>query len=206
MTESDENKPSGQNTQILLALIGLVGAVSTGVFTNWDKIFPATSAPPAAVESPSAVSTTDSSAAGNTGTVVESSTAAAAPSNVANPDVSTNSAANVPAVVNESIPQNLDLSGTWDSPILGVTEIKQDGDTIKGSYRTAEYYGVFEGAIIGNQVDYRWWQDDKRKSSYEKAKVRGTGSFAIQDNGRALVGQWASETGTGGEWSLTKQN
>lgn len=207
MTESGENKPSGQNTQIVLALIGLVGAVSTGVFTNWDKIFPATSAPPAAVESPAVVSasTIDGSATSSTGSAVVES--AATPDNAASSEVLPNSAAEVPAVAtNESIPQNLDLSGTWASPTLGMTEIKQDGSVVKGSYRTAELYGTFEGAVIENRLEYRWWQDTKRKSSYEKAEMRGTGSFAIQNGGRTLVGRWASETGMGGEWSLVKQD
>ncbi|MDJ0600382.1 MAG: GUN4 domain-containing protein [Crocosphaera sp.] len=38
MAEKDKN--SGNQTQIIVALIGLVGVVSTALFSNWDKIFP----------------------------------------------------------------------------------------------------------------------------------------------------------------------
>lgn len=206
MSDSSENKPSGQNLQIILALIGLVGAVSSGVFANWDKIFPATSTPPVAVESTS-ITSGEGSAASNTGAAaVESSAVAATTASTANPDVSTNGVADVPAVANESVPQNLDLSGTWESSVLGITEIKQNGDTVRGSYQTADNYGSFEGAVIENRLEYRWWQDDKRKSSYDKAETRGTGSFTIGDNGRLLVGRWEGDTGTGGEWSLIKKD
>lgn len=203
MSDSGENKPSGQNIQIILALIGLLGAVSSGVFANWDKIFPTASAPPVAVESPSVastVSTTD-------GVPVEPAPAAIPSSETTSMNSPAEVAtAEVVATVNESVPQSLDLSGTWNSPMLGTTEIKQDGNTVRGSYRTQEHYGAFEGSVVENRLEYRWWQDDKRKSSYEKADTRGIGFFTIEDRGRTLVGNWESETGTRGEWSLTKQD
>ena len=36
---SDENR-GGHRTQVTVALIALLGAVATGLFANWDKIFP----------------------------------------------------------------------------------------------------------------------------------------------------------------------
>ncbi len=38
MAENDKN--SGNQTQIIVALIGLVGVISTALLSNWDKIFP----------------------------------------------------------------------------------------------------------------------------------------------------------------------
>lgn len=199
MSDSSENKPSGQNIQIILALIGLVGAVSSGVFANWDKIFPAASVPPVVAGSSSVTST----AASPTDVIpVEPAPAATMSSDT----TSSNSAATDSNTANESVPQNLDLSGTWNSPVLGITEIKQDGNTVRGSYRIQEDHGAFEGSVVENRLEYRWWQDDKRKSSYEKAETRGVGFFTIEDSGRMLAGNWESEAGTSGEWSLTKQD
>ncbi|MDJ0731636.1 MAG: hypothetical protein QNJ33_16765 [Crocosphaera sp.] len=42
MAEKDKN--SGNQTQIIVALIGLVGVVSPALLSNWDKIFPVSDA------------------------------------------------------------------------------------------------------------------------------------------------------------------
>lgn len=39
MANSDDDKSLASRTQIIVALIGVLGVVSTAVFSNWDKIF-----------------------------------------------------------------------------------------------------------------------------------------------------------------------
>ncbi len=50
---AENNNNSGNQTQIIVALIGLVGVVTTALLGNWDKVFPSVSQPqPSPTSSP----------------------------------------------------------------------------------------------------------------------------------------------------------
>jgi hypothetical protein len=53
MAENDNNKNQGTRTQIIVALIGLVGVIATALFGNWDKIFRTSQLQPGTTSSPS---------------------------------------------------------------------------------------------------------------------------------------------------------
>ena len=40
MTDKDNNKGQGSHSQIIIAIISLIGITVTALFGNWDKIFP----------------------------------------------------------------------------------------------------------------------------------------------------------------------
>ena len=59
MTDDDNSKSQDSQTQIIIAVIGLLGAVGVAVISNWDKLFPTeisqpqpTSQPPVTTISP----------------------------------------------------------------------------------------------------------------------------------------------------------
>lgn len=53
MADPETKRDSSSRVQIIIALIGLAGVVATGLFSNWDHIFPMRTAAPATVASPS---------------------------------------------------------------------------------------------------------------------------------------------------------
>lgn len=45
MADNNENKGLDSRTQIVLAVVGLIGTVSVALFTNWDKLFASNGSP-----------------------------------------------------------------------------------------------------------------------------------------------------------------
>jgi hypothetical protein len=100
--------------------------------------------------------------------------------------------------------KGVDVTGTWDSPEFGSIRIKQDGETITGSYEKND--GQITGQIDGWQISYAWWVN---AGTFEEAAQddRGEGYFTVSADGKTLNGAWRYELSSpwDGTWSARKR-
>jgi len=173
---SSENK--SYKTQIMVALIGVVGVLGTGLLANWDKVFSPT---PANVTAP-AVS------AGNPTAAINTPPAVTPPVNQAGSTAS--------PVVQNARPQP--FKGTYIGVSTeGVTQtqiqmrLQRQGNTVRGIYIQDGIQGTTQGTVNGNTLRYRWslgGYSGRGVCTVQGNRATGTWGYGMSaDNGGTTV-------------------
>jgi hypothetical protein len=106
----------------------------------------------------------------------------------------------------EPTPLPFDLTGEWMSPEWGALHFEQDGDQVTGTY---EYNGgQLSGRLVGNRLDFRWWENTPLGQPYEAADPgnRGDAYFEVTGDNN-LEGEWRYEGDADwiGTWTAVRQ-
>ncbi len=103
--------------------------------------------------------------------------------------------------------RGIDLTGTWESPEWGQTQLTQEGNKVRGTY--VYHDGQIEGTIDGQRIEFRWWEGVVVGQPYESADPasRGDGYFNVSSDGKTLTGQWRYEGSSewAGDWNMKKK-
>jgi hypothetical protein len=104
-------------------------------------------------------------------------------------------------------PLPFDLTGDWMSPEWGALHLEQDGDLVTGTYEYDD--GQISGRLVGNRLEFRWWEAVALGQPYEAADPgnRGDAYFDVLPGGDNLEGEWRYEESTDwvGTWTAVRQ-
>jgi hypothetical protein len=107
----------------------------------------------------------------------------------------------------EGPPPEIDLTGDWMSPEWGALRLVQDGDLVTGTYDFAD--GQLSGRLVGNRLEFRWWQSVALGQPYEAADPgsRGDAYFDVLPDGNHIEGEWRYEGDADwiGTWTADRQ-
>lgn len=93
----------------------------------------------------------------------------------------------------------INLSGTWLSPLIGEVELEQRGNHIFGAYQYQTDDGLvkdgeIDGLIIGNKIQARWLEYPTRGRGRVGEPIEGDLEWNITNDGKRLIG-WYSQDG-----------
>ena len=137
---ADKTDGSGSTTQIIVAIIGVVGVISAALFANWDKIFGRHE------PTPSAITSTD----------ISRST----PQNAGGAEVAVPAISPPPTSADTAI---VDISGRWQDTDGYTYIVAEQGHTF--SYRQIKdglQVGTGTGNVDGRFLTYRFVSGDDR--------------------------------------------
>ena len=151
---SSEN--NSYKTQVMVALIGVVGALGAGLLANWDKVFPP------AKEPATAVLTSNSKLAADVPPAVTPSLNQAGPA--------------APPVIENIQPQyftgtfvGVSTEGVTQSPFQ--TTFLRHGNTVKATYIQNGMQGTIRGTVNGKTLHYQWSLGDTRAERFARCKA-----------------------------------
>ena len=170
------SESNSHKTQIIVALIGLVGVLGAGLLANWEKIFPS------AKESTYVAPTDNNNPPADTRPTVTP------PLNQPGPTVS--------PVAQD--PQPNYFSGTY----LGVSTegmvqsqfqmtFQRHGNTVTGTYIQNGVQGTIQGTVNGDTMHYQWnlgWYSGRGQCTIQGNKTSGTWGYGTStNNGGTMV-------------------
>jgi hypothetical protein len=122
--------------------------------------------------------------------------------------------ANSPADVGLQMPEGAKWQGVYYSPIFGYLNLVQNGDEVRGAWRTTEgeSWGELTGKVTGALLRYKW--TNHKIGMYGPASERSGKGYFVYTRPKAsavrspdeIHGQWGlGKYETGNKWNAIKQ-